>query len=109
MPPKLQHPPTFTIGCTEGYLEEIANCQSQGEILLKKGMHDNYPGGIVFQNPIDARRYIDDLPKNGKAYSVFEIDADWEQDCYEQTDLFDDCYWKYLIGDRPIVCLVEDA
>lgn len=57
---------------------------------------------------MDARRYIN-ISGNKGAYSVFELDADWEHDCYEQSDLFVDCYWRYLINDRPIVCLVEDA
>lgn len=111
MTPDPQRPVTFTIGNTDSYLKGMVECFSSDEaIFLKKGMYDSYSGGIVFQTPADARRYINEsMSKNTKAYSVFELDADWEHDCYEQTDLFADCYWRYLIHDRPIVCLVEDA
>lgn len=105
-----KRPVTFTIGQTSSYLKRMAECLSFDKLLLKRGMHNNCPGGIVFQTSINAKRYINErLSRNKEKYSVFEIDADWEHDCYEQTDLFNSCYWKYLINDKPIVCLVEDT
>lgn len=110
MSPDPKRPSSFTIGQAKSYLKNLAECYSCGGALLKKGMYNNYPGGIVFITPMDARRYINEnLSENTKGYSVFELDADWEHDCYEQTELFDNCYWRYLISDRPIICLVEDA
>ena len=110
MTPEPQRPPTFTIGNTESYLQGLTQSLSEDVALLKTGMHDNYPGGIVFQTPMDARRFINEnLSKETIVFSVFELDADWEHDCYERGYLFDKCYWRYLIKARPIVCLVEDA
>ncbi len=108
-------PPIFTIGAREEYVGALAETLQTDQVLLKFGMEmagrhgkaPEYLGGIVFQNPRDARRYIDEeWPEERRsAMAVFEVEASWEHDCYSCSD---DVYWKYLTYNRPIRLLVTE-
>ncbi len=108
-------PPVFTVGHREEYAQGIVETQKQGQVLLKLGQvmaghHGEsiyYPGGIVFQNPRDAREYINEewSEKTRAEMAVFEVEARWEHDCYSPGE---EMYWKYLMFNRPITLLVED-
>lgn len=100
-------PPVFTVGKIDRYLKIMAHASATGDVFLKMGCRlDGYPGGIVFSSMMDARRYISEGLDHSKGFGVFEIDADWEQDCYQSTP---DAYWRNLLVDRPIKHLVADA
>lgn len=101
-------PPVFTIGHRESYLKGLVEEHSKGGLLLKIGQTANYPGGIIFQNPRDARRYINEewAAETRSAMAVFEVKASWEHDCYSPGPEY---YWKNLLFDRPIVYLVEES
>lgn len=102
-----ERPPLFTIGKIEAYTRIMGHASVTGEILLKLGCRlDGYPGGIVFSSVQDARRYINEGIGPDKGYGVYEIEADWEQDCYPRAQ---DDYWRHLLVDRPIKCLVVNA
>jgi len=107
-------PPVFTIGPREVYLAAMIKCRESDEYLLKTGLimagHPNQPksytGGIIFQNPKDARKYIEEevLEIKKEKMAVFEVKASWEHDCYSAGDSM---YWRYLLYNRPIILLVE--
>ena len=106
-------PPVFTIGNRESYVAAMMDARSKGQVLLKLGQSADkahtksqyYSGGIIFQNPRDARKYInEEWPKETRpAMEVFEVKASWEHDCYS---LGDDMYWRYLVYSRPITMMV---
>lgn len=108
-------PPVFTIGPREGYVAGLVDTRQRGQILLKwgqvmaghQGKSPYFPGGIIFQNPRDARKYIDEeYPEATKSITaVFEVAASWEHDCYSPGE---NMYWKYLLFNRPVTLLVED-
>ena len=106
-------PPIFTIGPRESYVKAIAETRASGQVLLKWGQEragyggqsQYFPGGIVFQNPKDAQKYIDEecSEKTRSEMATFEIKASWEHDCYSPGE---EMYWKYLMFNRPITLLV---
>ena len=108
-------PPVFTIGHREEYVEGMLECRKKGDFLLKlgqqmagrKGLSLYFMGGIIFQNPRDARRYIDEeyLEEKQPEIAVFEVRASWEHDCYSPGD---DMYWRYLTYNRPITLIVVE-
>lgn len=110
----MERPHTFTIGDTVSYMTAMKVAEAAGEVMLKtgryiageKGRTNDYPGGIVFRTVADARKYLakEVSEKHRKAWGVFEMDADWEHDCYQKTD---EQYWRNLIYDRPIIKLVK--
>jgi len=107
-------PPIFTIGRREVLLQDLTEALEKDIVLLKLGQekagHQRLPGsftgGIVFQNPKEARKYInEEWPEEKRPeMAVFEVQASWEHDCYSQGE---DMYWKYLLFCRPITLLVE--
>ncbi len=108
-------PPVFTIGPRDEYVTSLAEVRQAGQVLLKFGMEmaghqgkaPEYTGGIVFQNPRDGRRYIDEeWPEETRPkMAVFEVKASWEHDCYS---IDDEVYWRYLTYNRPISLLVTE-
>jgi len=94
----------------------LADSIQAGQVLLKRGLdtagtfgtETTYTGGIVFQNPRDARRYIDEeWNESDKAeMAVFEVNGSWMHDCYS---IDEGTYWRYLLYSRPITLLVVDA
>ncbi len=106
-------PPVFTIGNRAEYVAGLADTLETGELLLKLGLEmagkgeksPTFTGGIVFQNPKDAQRYIDEecAEEARPDLGVFEVQACWDQDCYSPGD---DMYWRYLTYSRPITMLV---
>ena len=108
-------PPVFTIGHREGYVKELVAAQQEGLVLLRHGMDlagqfgnaSFYPGGIVFQNPKDARKYLNEEwpDKTRPDQAVFEVQASWVHDCYTPDA---GLYWEYLLFSRPLTLLVEE-
>ena len=100
-------PPVFTIGHRETYTLLLKGALADGGVILKQGMGPGYGGGIIFQNPKDARRYInEEIPAERRnLYAVFEVAASWEHDCYLATP---ENYWKHLATHKPIICMVID-
>ncbi len=108
-------PPVFTIGNREEYSNGIIDTRKKGQVLLKLGqamaghqaLSQYFPGGIIFQNPRDARKYIDEeWPEATRStMAVFEVKGSWEHDCYSPGK---EMYWRYLMFNRPITLLVTE-
>lgn len=108
--------PIYTIGHRGAYTKGLAE---HGKLFEKLGYREpgekgnpnsrfvSYPGGIIFVNPADARKYIaEELePSRRPLYAIWEIDGDWEQDCKPNKA---GRYWRDLQVDRPIVCMVVE-
>ena len=86
----------FTIGYTESYRKALDRHDGK---VFKFGCDpdSNYLGGIVFETYEEALRYIREFDLQGR-YSIFKLDADWEEDTYVADD-----YLAYLTRDALII------
>jgi hypothetical protein len=87
----------FTIGNTDSYLKALADDPDLKKIgrrdePLLPDFPDGYPGGTVWQTREDAQSYIDvamqqEMPEWDPArFSVFGLEAEWENDTYTPED-----------------------
>lgn len=90
----------YTIGHTMQYDTEL---QLDHRSHMKIGREDAgngrvpdwYQGGIVFETPELAKKYIKSTNKDG--YAVYEVAADWETDCEINEQDGEKAFWKHLI------------
>lgn len=93
----------FTIGNESLYKDAM---QRHGE-LLKRGrddgitIRDDYIGGYAFKTKQEAQKRIDEAYAN-EGFAVFGLDADWEEDTYENPDGY---WWRHLLRDAKIIGL----
>lgn len=81
----------YTIGNKTSYDAALAD-ESQTPVL-KVGVRDDYPGGIVFRTEKEARENC------LEGYDVYGLEADWDRDTYWSTC---DGGYRALRIDRPV-------
>lgn len=84
----IQEDIVYTIGHTESYdkgIEERNYAQqlNKEDTFRKLGKTETYDGGIIFIRIRDAQTYLKNINKEID-YSVYEIKADWDKDCYNE-------------------------
>jgi len=95
----------FTIGHTISY----ATAFREEPELLKLGRTDEHPGGGVWETRQAAQDFLDSMPNEycpnwqAKDFSVYGVDADWEEDTYE--DFFTP--WRLLKRDAQLIKLSD--
>ncbi len=101
----------YTIGFTMSYDTGLAE---QGERFRKVGKNDagkfdyapkGYEGGIIFENPADALRYIE--LRRLRGYSIYEVIADWDSDCEINENDGEQAFWKHLMKTSQILRKID--
>ncbi len=87
----------YTVGVTESYRKWFAECAFTGERFEKIGIlpEQNYLGGYVWRTASDAAIYLD---KEGlHDFSVWEVDAEWEDTLNYDDEPFNRLVYEALI------------
>ena len=58
----------------------------------------NKKGSFVFRNSVTAKKFFSHFMKKNSEYSIFEIEASWNEDTIPSTE-----YYNILIKDSKIV------
>lgn len=91
----------YTIGHKDSYLV----AEMEGTVTKVGKLPDgSYPGGVAFKSYIDAARYIRDHPRTCDGFTVFGLEADWE----EETEPGDEVY-NHLLVDSRVIFLEEEV
>lgn len=85
----------YTVGNTHIYDDGIANL---GRDFCKLGPREGYPGGFAVNSVDDGLRLIIEMGKETE-WSVYELDADWEQDTLPSKN----GWWHALQRDAVIL------
>jgi hypothetical protein len=94
----------YTVGTAMHYdanLKELgadfnkAGKDAAGKIGIACKIPKNYKGGIVFKTPRLAQKYIE--AKGFTRWAVYEVDADWDNDCEIDEQAGEQAFWKHLL------------
>ena len=55
----------------------------------------DYRGGVIFETARLARKYIEAKRLHG--YGIYEVDADWNNDCEIDENDGEHAFWKHLM------------
>jgi len=91
----------YTIGYTMSYdvgLKDLGeNFKKAGRDMAVQRNHipSDYPGGIIFETVKLAEKYIE--AKRLRGYAIYEVDADWNNDCEIDENDGELAFWKHLM------------
>lgn len=101
----------YTVGFAMAYdtgLAELGeNFRKAGRDMASQRNHipSDYSGGIIFETVKLANEYIE--AKRLRGYSIYEVLADWNNDCEIDENDEERVFWKHLMKTSQILRKID--